>query len=245
SIGAQCQDLSPQFPVAGQDLFCRIGVAETIFKTGSVTFQADLLLNKSFQDLVQNILIFFVRIILVLLRTVPHYIINMSAGIKTGKCVQIFQKYFKITMISLILGSSLEKDLVIGIHVIGHMGGTNDEVKRSRGGNPGELPGQMRLKPQFQSEKDLYAVLIGFFQLQKLFLIGIDIQIKGTISSGKIRVQMFSKAHGGKSQPDSLLYHFLHGSIAVPGKRGMKVIVTIHRSNSFTVDILLNVSIIR
>src|SRR5699024_5486155 len=114
-VRAKCQDFSSQLPVACQYLFCRVGMSQAIFEACGVAFQPYLFFYERFQNGVQDILIFFVGIILVLIWTVAYNIIDMAAGVKAGKSLQIFQEHFKIAVISLIFAPFFKKCPVIRI----------------------------------------------------------------------------------------------------------------------------------
>ena len=50
---------------------------------------------------------------------------------------------------------------------------------------------------------------------------------------------MLGKTHGRKAQANALQHHFLHGSVAVSGKRRMKMKIAVHNKILLIIDVTL------
>ena len=87
----------------------------------------------------------------------------MPAGVKTGKCFEVFKENFEIAEISFLLTFSLEIELIIGIHTVNQMGRTNQKVKGIRVCKLWQFFGQMRLHSKFKAIKEFNLSLIPFF----------------------------------------------------------------------------------
>ena len=151
-IGTKGDDLTAHFMITGQNLFRWIGMSQSIFKSACITFQADIFLNQNAENLVNDISVFFIRVIRISVGTVAYHIIKMSTYIKTGIFSEIFQNTGKITAIGCFLTAIFEKYPFIRIAAVYDMDGTDYKVKGILTGKFRKFSCKMRLKPQFNSK---------------------------------------------------------------------------------------------
>ena len=95
-IGSDRDDLAAKFTITADDGTAWIRLPETIMKTTCIQLDSEIFVNDCAQDLIQNILITFIGIFSVLIRTIADYIVNMPVNIHSGKSVKILKNRFKI-----------------------------------------------------------------------------------------------------------------------------------------------------
>ena len=98
--------------------------------TASVDFQSYICVCQFFQNRIQNVPIFFIRIKLVFVWTVADNIIQMSISVHFMKCIQILQNGFEIFKVGLFLVPALEKFRVVGVSTVDYVRRTNHEIER-------------------------------------------------------------------------------------------------------------------
>src|SRR5699024_4563542 len=102
-------------------------MSQAIFETCGVAFQSNVLFYQCFHNFIQNFLICVIGIVPVFVWTVADYIVNMTAAVKTGKSLQIFQKNLEISEVTFVFCAPLKINIFIRIHAVYYMGGTNEK----------------------------------------------------------------------------------------------------------------------
>ena len=157
-ISAEGDDLTAKLPVTKDDFPAGVWLSKSVMISAGIQFNALACGNDPLQDFIQNILILFIRIVLIFVGPIPYHIINMAV-----KCSQIFQNGLEIFQICLVFRTVPEKIRIVGIITVNHMGGTDDKIKGSIQEELSELAGKVRLQAQFNTKAEFYSGTPDFF----------------------------------------------------------------------------------
>ena len=128
-ICADGDDFAAKLPVTADDGRTWVGFPKTIVIATGVDLKPHICVHQLFQDPVQNILIFFIRIELVFIGALADNIIQMPISVHFMEGIQILQNGFEIFKVCLFLVPTLEKFGVVGISAMDYVRGTNYKVK--------------------------------------------------------------------------------------------------------------------
>ena len=129
SIGADCNDFSPQFSITANHIGAGIGNAQTVGEAAGIDFQADSVGNQGTDNLIQNITVFCIRIGCVFVRAVAHDIVDVTVCINVIKDIQILDNRFKIFTVAGLFIVVLEKNRILRVIAVHGVGRTDDKVK--------------------------------------------------------------------------------------------------------------------
>lgn len=224
-VRTEGHDLSPQIPVADDNILTGIGHAKPIFIASGINLQSDVLFYKGPENFVDDFPVFCIRIISVLIGTVPDYIIQMAEYIKVGISLQILQGAFKVFQVGAGLFPSLKIGWEIRVPAMYQMDGADDKIKGIGKDQIMMFFAQVWLKSQFDSHTQINLIPVLLLQRKQTVKIFPDIKFKTDSGFGVVIVHMIRQAQMPDSFFNSLFHHNIRRDAAVSRKRCMDMVI--------------------
>jgi hypothetical protein len=224
-IGTQGHDPAPQFTVPPDNILAGVRGVQSVSVTAGIDFQCDIFPNQYAKDLIQDLLVFRIGIVSILVRTVADDIVHVAKCVKIGKSIQVLENTFKIFQISLAFISSFKIRRIIRISAVYQMDRTDDKIKRTGEDQIMVLHAQIRLESQFHTDAQIDLILVLVFQRQQPVKIFLRIKFKENISFRIVVIHMIRQTEMTDPPGYSLLDHHLGRDAAVAGEGCVYVII--------------------
>ena len=228
SVCPYCDDFSAKFPVTLQNIRVGMDKRQPVFQSRHVQFYSFPPLYNRFQDFIDLISIFLIRIPFCFAVSVSHHIINMSKHIEIRGAAYIFQHLHKRSPVYFFITFSVKKRPKRRIFPVDHMQGAYHKVKRVLLCQLCKKPAQMGLHSKFYPNPYIQPVSVFFPKRFQYFKIFFYIENAFLSPSEIVLVIVICKADHLQPLFDGFLYHLFRSALRIMGKGSMHVYIRPH-----------------